>query len=78
MVEALSADQAAELGIRSLEEFALAAIQRAPEFTEGEILSAAYTVWSGKERLQLSIDHKHTGIEALINGKPVSFEHYKV
>ncbi|WP_339310099.1 hypothetical protein [Paenibacillus sp. FSL M7-0896] len=78
VVEALSTDQAAELGIHCLEEFAAAAIQRAPEFTEGEILSAAYTAWSGNERLQLRIDNKHTGIQALINGKPVSFEHYKV
>ncbi|MEK4006232.1 hypothetical protein [Paenibacillus sp. FSL H3-0333] len=78
VVEALSTDQAAELGIHSLEEFAAAAIQRAPEFTEGEILSAAYTAWIGNERLQLSIDNKHTGIQSQINGKPVSFEHYMV
>ncbi|MEK3878165.1 hypothetical protein [Paenibacillus sp. FSL M7-0420] len=78
VVEALSTDQAAELGIHSLEEFAAAAMQRAPEFTEGEILSATYTAWSGNERLQLNIDNKHRGIQSLINGKPVSFEHYMV
>ncbi|MEK3758620.1 hypothetical protein MKZ07_09250 [Paenibacillus sp. FSL P4-0338] len=78
VVEALSTDQAAELGIHSLDEFAAAAMKRAPEFTEGENLSAAYTAWSGNEHLQLSIDNKHTGIRSQINGKPVSFEHYKV
>lgn len=78
MIEALSTDQAAELGIYGLEEFAAAAMKRAPEFTEGESLSAVYTAWSGNEHLQLSLDNKHLGILSQINGKPVSFEHYKV
>ncbi|WP_405113980.1 hypothetical protein MHH28_08655 [Paenibacillus sp. FSL K6-1217] len=78
VVEALSAEQAAEQGIHRLEEFAAAAMRRAPEFSEGEILSAAYTAWCGKEHLQLSIGNEHAGIQALINGQPVSFEHYKV
>lgn len=78
VIEALSTDQAAELGIYGLEEFAAAAMKRAPEFTEGESLSAVYTAWSGNEHLQLSLDNKHLGILSQINGKPVSFEHYKV
>lgn len=76
VVEALSTDQAAELGIAGLEGFAAAAAQRAPKFTAGEVLAAEYTSWSG-ELLQLSTDGI-TPVQAQINGSPVLFEHYTV
>ncbi|QUL52543.1 hypothetical protein KDC22_19050 [Paenibacillus tritici] len=75
VVEALSLDQAAGLGISGLEEFAAAAVHRVPVFAAGEVLSAEYTSWTGSTLLQLSTDGS-TPAQALINGTMVSFGHY--
>lgn len=77
VVEALSVMQAEALGIGGLVAFAAAAAQRNPVFADGELLTAGYETWTGKDRLQLRADGPGKG-KAQVNGTPVSFAEYSV
>ena len=77
-IEAVSATKAVEMGIETLDEFAIAMGSKAPEhlFLDEKTLQANYNNLSG-DQLQL-ITRVNAASKATINGSLVSFEKYKV
>ncbi|AIQ69327.1 hypothetical protein [Paenibacillus graminis] len=76
VVEAISVKEAAERGTGDLAAFAAERAAQAPSFEAGAALAVQYHSIKG-DRLQLSTDNL-TATKALLNGSPVSLDHYTV
>ncbi|OKP96409.1 hypothetical protein [Paenibacillus sp. P46E] len=76
VVEAISVKEAMERGISDLMLFAAERAAHAPSFETGAILAVQYNNIEG-DQLQLSTG-EHIATQALLNGSPISLEHYTV